>query len=127
MLDVADFEWAYDHKLMCPANSIGQHKGVSPVLAQALNARVAIVGNGARKGGAPQTWGTLKAAPGMRDIWQSHYSVAAGAHRNPLPDFIANPATGNDQAFWIKLSARSDGSFTVTNGRNGFSKIYRRR
>jgi len=26
---------------------------------------------------------------------------------------------------WIKLSARSDGAFTVTNGRNGFSKTYK--
>lgn len=27
-------------------------------------------------------------------------------------------------AFWIKASAQSDGSFTVTNSRNGFSKTY---
>jgi hypothetical protein len=27
-------------------------------------------------------------------------------------------------AFWIKVSARADGSFTVTNPRNGFSKTY---
>ena len=25
---------------------------------------------------------------------------------------------------WIKVSARDDGSFTVTNARNGFSKTY---
>ena len=28
-------------------------------------------------------------------------------------------------AHWIKVSARSDGSFTVTNGRNGFTKTYK--
>jgi beta-lactamase superfamily II metal-dependent hydrolase len=138
MLDLADLESAYDHKLMCPANPIGsvdvymvsihgQDKGVSPVLAQALNARVAIMGNGAKKGGAPQTWDTLKGAPGLEDIWQSHYSVPAGADRNPPADFIANPDAASDQAFWIRLSARSDGSFTVTNSRNGFSKSYPRR
>ena len=27
-------------------------------------------------------------------------------------------------AHWIKVSAAADGSFTVTNGRNGFSKSY---
>ena len=27
-------------------------------------------------------------------------------------------------AYWIKVSAREDGSFTVTNARNGFSKTY---
>jgi competence protein ComEC len=105
----------------------GQDKGVSPVLAQALNARVAIMGNGARKGGAPQSWDTLKRAPGLQDLWQSHYSIAAGADRNPPTDFIANPDAADDQAFWIRLSARSDGSFTVSNSRNGFSKTYARR
>jgi hypothetical protein len=28
-------------------------------------------------------------------------------------------------AYWIKVSARADGSFTVTNPRNNFSKTYR--
>jgi hypothetical protein len=27
-------------------------------------------------------------------------------------------------AFWIKVSAHADGSFTVTNTRNNFSKTY---
>jgi competence protein ComEC len=137
MLDLADFEWAYDHKLMCPTNPFGsvdvymvsihgQDKGVSPVLAQALNARVAIMGNGAGKGGAAQTWDTLKGAPGLQDIWQSHYSIPAGADRNPPTDFIANPDAAKDEAFWIRLSAQSNGSFTVTNSRNGFSKSYPR-
>src|SRR6185369_2286831 len=60
MLDLADLESAYDYKLVCPANPIGsvdvyqvsihgQDKGVSPVLAQALHARVALMGNGPRK------------------------------------------------------------------------------
>jgi len=30
-------------------------------------------------------------------------------------------------AYWIKLSAQQDGSFTVTNARNGFSKTYKGR
>jgi hypothetical protein len=30
----------------------------------------------------------------------------------------------NGQAFWLKVSAKDDGSFTVTNARNGFSKTY---
>ena len=135
MLDLADLEWAYDHKLMCPSNPIGkvdvyqvslhgQDKGVSPVLAQALGARVAILGNGPRKGGAPETWRTLRAAPGLEDIWQVHYSLAGGPDANPPEDFIAN-VDPNCQANWIKLSARPDGTFTVTNGRNSFSKTYK--
>jgi hypothetical protein len=30
----------------------------------------------------------------------------------------------NGAAYWIKVSAQQDGSFTVTNARNGFSKNY---
>jgi hypothetical protein len=32
----------------------------------------------------------------------------------------------NGIAYWIKVSAQADGSFTVTNARNGFSKTYSR-
>ena len=137
MLDLADLESAYDHKLMCPNNPIGtvdvyqvsihgQDKGVSPVLAQALHARVALMGNGPRKGGAPQTWETLRGAPGLEDIWQVHYSVAGGQDHNPPADFVANP-DGPDEAHWLALSAASDGTFTVTNSRNGFRKVYKHR
>jgi hypothetical protein len=31
----------------------------------------------------------------------------------------------NGPAHWIKVSAQSDGTFTVSNSRNGFSKTYR--
>ena len=34
------------------------------------------------------------------------------------------PPAHNGQAFWLKVSARDDGSFTVTNARNGFVKTY---
>jgi beta-lactamase superfamily II metal-dependent hydrolase len=137
MLDLADFEWDYDYKLMCPMNRIGsvdvyqvsihgQDKGVSPVLAQALHARVALMGNGPRKGGAPETWDTLKAAPGLEDIWQLHYSLNGDKDHNPPDAFIANPDGQPDEAHWLKLSVREDGSFTVTNARTGFTKTYRR-
>jgi len=137
MLDMADLEWFYDRKLMCPNNPIGtvdvyqvsihgQDKGVSPALAQALHARVAIMANGPRKGGDPATWPTLRNAPGMEDIWQVHYAMNGTAETNPPADFIANPDVACE-AKWIKLSAQPDGGFTVTNSRNGFSKTYKPR
>jgi hypothetical protein len=137
MLDLADLEWYYDRQLMCPNNLIGtvdvyqvsihgQDKGVSPALAQALHARVAIMANGPRKGGDPATWPTLRNAPGMEDIWQLHYALNGAAETNPPADFIANPDVAC-QAKWIKLSAQPDGAFTVTNSRNGFSKTYKAR
>jgi hypothetical protein len=35
------------------------------------------------------------------------------------------PPVHNGTAYWIKVSAQQDGSFTVTNARNGFTKTYR--
>lgn len=43
------------------------------------------------------------------------------------PDAPRPPPIGNSEhspAYWIKVSAQTDGSFTVTNTRNGFSKTY---
>jgi len=38
---------------------------------------------------------------------------------------VPAPPQHNGTAYWVKVSARPDGSFTVTNARNGFSKTYR--
>jgi hypothetical protein len=44
----------------------------------------------------------------------------------PAPGSNAPPPPAhNGAAHWIKVSAQTDGTFTVTNGRNGFSKTYR--
>ncbi len=49
------------------------------------------------------------------------------AELTPPPGAGAPPApVHNGPAHWIKVSAQSDGSFTVTNARNGFSKSYSR-
>lgn len=134
MLDLADLEAYYHYKLMCPNNPIGpldvynvsvhgQEKGMSDVLDHALGARVALMGNGPRKGGSLKALKMLKSAPGLQDIWMSHYSVDNTKADHPSEDFIANLEV---DCKWktITLSARSDGSFTVTNNRNGFSKSY---
>jgi beta-lactamase superfamily II metal-dependent hydrolase len=136
MLDLADLEAFYQYKLVCPNNLIGtvdvyhvsvhgQEKGVSGVLEPAIHARVAIMANGPRKGGDPASWPVLRAA-GFEDIWQVHLSLAGGAERNPPEDFIAN-LDAACQGKWLRLSAAPDGSFTVTNSRNGFSKVYKAR
>ena len=59
----------------------------------------------------------------------------ANALTNPPPTFgsprppagappAPRPAPHNGPAFWIKVSAQTDGSFSVTNTRNGFTKAY---
>jgi competence protein ComEC len=135
MLDLADLEAHHSHELVCPNNLIGavdvyhvnvhgQFKGMAAELAGALHPRVAILGNGARKGADPQTWPILRATPGLEDIWQDHYSAAGTKDTNPPADFIANLDPG-DAGKLIKLSAESSGAFTVSNTRNGFSKTYK--
>jgi beta-lactamase superfamily II metal-dependent hydrolase len=43
----------------------------------------------------------------------------------PKPPPLGNP--DHSPAYWIKVSARPDGTFSVTNSRNGFTKTYVRR
>jgi beta-lactamase superfamily II metal-dependent hydrolase len=137
MLDLADLEAAYEYKLVCPNNLIGtvdvyqvsghgQDKSVSGVVEAAIHARVAMMGNGPRKGGSPSTWPILRNAAGLEDIWQVHLSLAGGAENNPPEDYIAN-LDAACQGKWLRLSAEPDGTFTVTNSRNGFSKVYKAR
>jgi beta-lactamase superfamily II metal-dependent hydrolase len=135
MLDLADLEAHHSRELVCPNNLIGtvdvyhvnvhgQFKGIAPELIGAVHPRVAIMGNGATKGADPQTWPILRATPGLEDIWQDHYSANGTRDTNPPDDFIAN-LEPVDEYKLIKLSAESDGTFTLTNTRNGFSKTYK--
>ncbi len=129
------------------------HHGIdqsgSPALVHALAPRVAVMHNSTRKGGAVQTMNTLYTSPGLENIWQLHWAYAAGTELNSPGLFIANPedpatlaavlttpagqgrgaggrGAGHNTgpAFYIKASASADGSFTVTNTRNNFSKTY---
>jgi competence protein ComEC len=133
---------------------LGLHHGVdssnSEVLVHALRPRVAIMNNGTRKGGQPEVMKTVHASPGLEDLWQMHFSQLSGQEYTVPGMFIANvpdepltaipvapisapqPGPGappapvhNGTAYWIKVSAQADGSFTVTNARNGFSKTYK--
>ena len=105
--------------------------------------------NGTRKGGLPQVMKTVYTSPGLEDLWQIHFSVLSGQEFTMPGVFIANwvddqaqtmpidpvplPAPGpnvppppahDGPAYWIKVSAQEDGTFTITNARNGFSKVY---
>jgi beta-lactamase superfamily II metal-dependent hydrolase len=123
----------------------GLDQSGAPVAVHALQPRVAIMNNGTRKGGAVQTFQTLETSPGLEDIWQLHWSYHAGVEHNTPAVMIANiderdqlaailtgatPPAGaggnaaHAPAHYIKVSARTDGSFTVTNSRNGYSRTY---
>jgi beta-lactamase superfamily II metal-dependent hydrolase len=158
-LHLGDLTWNKEFALACPRNLLGSvdvfvvtHHGqpVSnpPALVHALAPRVAIMNNGTRKGGQPDTMKVLFSSPGLEDLWQLHFSLLSGQEYTVPGIFIANvadeqpssmplqpivaPAPGpgapppahDGPAFWIKVAARDDGSFSVTNARNGFSKGY---
>ena len=127
----------------------GQAISNSEALVHALEPRVAILNNGTRKGGQPDAMRVLFSSPGLEDLWQIHFSLLSGQEYTVPGLFIANgvddptttmpiaaltpppagpgappPPAHNGPAHWIKVSAREDGSFSVANGRNGFSKAY---
>jgi competence protein ComEC len=133
-IDLGDLTWDKELALLCPANPIGtvdvfmvSHHGMnisnSPPLVWALKPRVALMNNGAKKGGAPEAWSVVEKSPGLEDLWQLHFSLAGGASHNVAEKFIANPGE-TDGGFAIELQAQPDGSFSVTNTRNGFTKNY---
>ncbi len=127
----------------------GQPISNSPALVYALRSRVAILNNGTRKGGQPDAMKVIYSAPGLEDLWQLHFSLLSGQEYTAPGMFIANtvddqaqtmpiaaltpppaapgtppPPAHNGPAHFVKVSAQADGSFTVTNSRNGFSKTY---
>jgi len=132
MVDLGDLTWNHEHDLACPKNLIGTvdlylttHHGQDisglPMLVYAIKPRAVVMNNGAKKGGAVATFQILHHMPVPADLWQLHYAVDAGDNNSP-EQFIANP--DETTANYIKVTAKQDGSFTVTNNRNGFHKEY---
>jgi beta-lactamase superfamily II metal-dependent hydrolase len=129
----------------------GQATSNSEVMIHATSPRVIIMNNGTRKGGEPEVMTTIFSSPGLEDLWQMHFSLLSGQEYSSPGMFVANvadeapaalpvapmpaPAPGttaapapvhNGTAYWIKLVAQEDGTYTVTNARNGFTKRYAR-
>ncbi|HEU5254669.1 MAG TPA: MBL fold metallo-hydrolase [Vicinamibacterales bacterium] len=126
----------------------GQDTSNSEAFVHGLQPRVVVMNNGTRKGGWPDVMRSFYTSPRFEDLWQMHFSLLSGQEFAPPGVFTANvvddqpnalpvgpmPAPGanappppvhNGRAYWVKVSAREDGSFTVTNTRNGFSREYR--
>jgi competence protein ComEC len=130
---------------------LARHGNVnSDLLLYPLHPRVAIMNNGTRKGGQPEAMKVIFSSPGLEDLWQMHFSLLSGQENTVPGMFIANlldepqaampvtptepPPQGqqappapqhNGTAYYFKVSAQPDGTFTVTNTRNGFSKTYK--
>ncbi|HKQ91792.1 MAG TPA: MBL fold metallo-hydrolase [Blastocatellia bacterium] len=135
-LDTGDLTWNVEGKLVCPQDMVGEvvlfqvaHHGANtsnnPAMLRTIKPMVAIMNNGPRKGGHPDTVKALRATPKLVDLWQVHRNVASGDENNAPEEFIANPDEQNDAAHMIRVSVdAAKRTFTVTNDRNGKSKSY---
>ena len=145
-LDTADLDWEKEMELACPVNRLGQvtlwqtgrHGALdgagAPGFLYAVKPQVVVVNNGPRKGLGGPAPGVNQAAtvhyervartPGIEGIWQGYLSLFDREH-NAAEEMIANlEDTEQCQGHWLRASVSSNGTFTVTNGRNGFSKTY---
>jgi competence protein ComEC len=133
-LDLGDLTKRKERALVCPNNLLGtadlyltSHHGLdesnSKAMVHALHARVAIMNNGAHKGGIPAAWQIIHDSPGLEALWQLHTAVDGGPQHNVADEFIANLGE-KDEGNYITVAAQSNGSFTVTNSRNKLQKTY---
>jgi len=136
MLDLGDLTKKKEAELMCPNNPIGtvdlyvvSHHGLdlsnAKALVWAVHPRVAIMDNGARKGGSSAAWQIVHDSPGLEDLWQLHYAAESDKDHNVAEARIAN-VKENCEGKGIKVSAEADGTFTVTNARTGVEKTYKK-
>ncbi len=134
ILDLGDLTRDKEMELVCPRNKLGamdiyivSHHGWyqsnSPAFLNAIAPRVAIMDNGAKKGGTPSAWDIIEKSPRLENLWQLHFSEEGGAAHNVAPEFIANPELP-DAAYYLKLTAWPDGSFEVFNSRTQNIKHY---
>ncbi|MGE0886099.1 MAG: ComEC/Rec2 family competence protein [Blastocatellales bacterium] len=135
-LDSGDLTWNIEHKLVCPQNLIGEidlyqvaHHGMNTsnnvALLRSIKPTVAIMNNGPRKGGHPDTVKALLELPSLKALWQGHRNVTSAAEQNAPADFIANLEEREDAANLIRVSVdAAKKTFTVTNDRNKLSQSY---
>jgi competence protein ComEC len=130
-LDIGDLTAQPLYNLICPIDLIGPvdvylvaHHGntgaADPATLAAFRPRVAVVNNAPRKGGRRPLLQMLRQASEV-DSWQLHVSAEGGEDNAPAGQ-IANLA--DDTAYWLKVNANADGSFTVTNGRTAVTRSY---
>lgn len=134
ILDLGDLTKDKESDLMCPVNKLGKvdiyivsHHGWqqsgSAQLVDGIAPRVAIMDNGAKKGGSPGPWEVIEKSPRLENLWQLHYSEEGGSSHNVPAEFIANPQ-GPDAGHYLLLTAHPDGSFEVFNSRTKQVKKY---
>jgi competence protein ComEC len=133
--DLWQLHWSYNGMLEhnAPGRFIANVE--DPATAAALIANPPVPGTSAlgppqaRRGGAPppapgSTVAPAVMAPGGQGQPPAPGLAPGQAGRGGPGGGRGNAAAAHTPAYWIKVSAQQDGTFTVTNARNGFSKTY---
>ena len=134
MADLGDLTWNKEKELMCPVNRIGKidvfvvsHHGLnasnSPALVHAIAPRIAIMDNGAKKGGSPFGCGCDQVIARAGGALAASFRRAGGKEHNTSDSYIANIEDA-DTGYYLELTAHEDGSFEMYNPRNKFSRTY---
>ncbi len=130
--DLGDIIYNEELALLCPENHVGKidllltpHHAthVSPKADYAMAPRVMVMNNGPTKGGNKDAYKMWREMPGLEDLWQLHFAMGGGKEGNSPDTFIANIDEKCEGKF-LKVSAHEDGSFTVYNSRNKYTKTY---
>jgi competence protein ComEC len=144
-----DLSWKKEYELSCPTGKLGhvnllivtQHGSnisSNPASIADMHPDVALMGSGGKKGGDEDPIKVIKASPGLMGFWQSHENYAHPewdgdkemiANLNPAPEAVAAQAKSlfsapPDQGYAIHAEISKDGTITMTNDRNGYSKTY---
>jgi competence protein ComEC len=131
-----DLTWNVEHKLVCPKNIPGvvdvyyvDHHGMDSSnntdLVLGLNPKVAVIGNGPRKGAEVRTFADLKKVPNV-EIYQVHRNVQTTNKDNTTAEYTANDEE-QCQGNFIKLSVASNGKYSVTIPAKGITRNYQAR
>jgi beta-lactamase superfamily II metal-dependent hydrolase len=148
---LGDLTWNESLDLFCPRNKVGTvdaylithhaqsygaragayYFGLSAcprAEVHGMRPRVAILSLGSmgHKLGDSKAMETVHSSPGLEDLWQTDLIRAGGEKDHNAPEaFIANITDEpRPELRYIKLAAKPDGSFTMTNSRTGFTKAY---
>ena len=147
---LGDLTWNVEHDLFYPRNLVGKvdayvithhaqslpqsmgdyYYGLSACPKSevfGLRPRVAILslGNLGHRQGTSAAMDVVRSCPSVEDVWQTEFIREGGEKDHNSPEnFCANLGGRQERTRFIKISAGEDGSFTVTNSRNGFKKEY---
>ena len=142
-VDGGDLTWNYEKNLVSPYNIAGpvdvyqtDHHGLdvsnNPLLVQSLAPTVAVMNNGAKKGGSAAAFAALHSAGSLQARYQVHRSYNVPAEQNAADEFVANhenlvgAEAAKCPANLIKLSVAPDGkSYTVSIPATGHSRTFR--